>query len=1240
MRLLLAVLPLLGYCLLLQTRLFATDKPPGKNFKERKWLFRVLTAFLLTLQIGKQGLNTWWGMVVLVISQLLLIKVTDFSESSLHLISRMLLPSQVGLILMQSAEDSNFARTTVLAFAIRTVAALFVTPTTLEHFCQLLVIIPSVVLSHWHAVDEAFLTRLALMTSTSSLVPIALDDVTQTLVQWNDKLFTGIVPRAEQELLAVPLGVRWAVGGVLAALAAVALHVVFEANSLPYYDLLWNALAGLLLLVSCFTWGMSYAHSTTAASAATTATTPTTTLRSNSTLASPLPPHRSGSGSGTAPGSPNANGGAHDQVGFMQRAQQEDLLTFQACLSFIHMLIVLFMTSIDLPHLAFVNLIIIASLLFQNHTPQSLHELVSGVVVSQSLSLLVLRYQLQDALAAARLLDPNAQLIGVDAVAEQVGLVFCSIRLVAGAILTENFSRHAAETLLLAGVSIYCCSGYSTKYLCLVMMGMSIFASRIKASTVSLAISWLNSEYELRRFMDHELRVSFAGIMLALEHCLQSEKDEARLPEDTIQMLNDALAECKRGKELCFQATMQRLAYDNAYELQIEGKTLDDGIQQNYHNVVTNITAEEPLQHCIVHTDWNLVNHVLDNAVANGSKYGTNVVMGSAIDINGEEDAEGFVPATLRLRVTNVPIQNERFQALLKMEDNSELFEYTPADNEEKKVGGNNLWSLGGSSGGRNSSTHIGLPVAKVFANRLNGSVRLVVEPTLATFLLDVPVMLSPPDHQHHPNPSNSQSFFSAIKSHTSSSARAQASSTAAASAATAALSERTDRALSSSPSLSLPNEGSVHSVTSEDLDAVVVRRGGKSEGNNNSSSSSTMSTTSAADTSEIPAGLIFASLDDSAMIRSTFECMLYREFKASPLSIVRGFSAEEAASFAQQVVDLQADICIIDENLDYDENAFVGTNVVKELRNLGYDGVVVLYSANEKLGTKLNLELVDGFASKSATRLETKQLLAGIYWNRKAKKKFTSNLSKRVFVSPEVASTLFPPTQSKFSALKHRIYIANVDNLRAADEARSQDPSVIMVGIVKAGGDEGVFAYSPFVRFAHVRRRDIEIPALMSTKVDRKYIPLFAKFDVVCSASQLDQCDFSLLVGLGLDHQRFTAQGARLDQNMNGDVLLDFGPPDAQVAMLDSMNQGINEGLDRIHKKPTTESVRKIAHMIKGSSVQIGARALHSCASKLEKSCMEDSQSSSEENWSLYCQFILLLLDFLEVAHSLAVEA
>ena len=129
----------------------------------------------------------------------------------------------------------------------------------------------------------------------------------------------------------------------------------------------------------------------------------------------------------------------HPENVFLQRARHEDLMTFQAAMSFIHMLLVLFMTSIDLPQLAFVNLVIIAGLLFQEHTSSSLLELVSGVVVAQSLSLLALRHQLYGALSAAREINPNAQLVGVDAIVEQVGLVYCSIRLVAGAILVRIF---------------------------------------------------------------------------------------------------------------------------------------------------------------------------------------------------------------------------------------------------------------------------------------------------------------------------------------------------------------------------------------------------------------------------------------------------------------------------------------------------------------------------------------------------------------------------------------------------------------------------------------------------------------------------------------------------------------------------------------------------------------------------------------------------------------------------------
>lgn len=80
----------------------------------------------------------------------------------------------------------------------------------------------------------------------------------------------------------------------------------------------------------------------------------------------------------------------------------------------------------------------------------------------------------------------------------------------------------------------------------------------------------------MRDFMDHELKVSFAGTMLALEHCLS---EEASLPSDTVDLLKEALTECVRGKELCFEAARQRLVYDESYQLQIQGKSLEDFLE-------------------------------------------------------------------------------------------------------------------------------------------------------------------------------------------------------------------------------------------------------------------------------------------------------------------------------------------------------------------------------------------------------------------------------------------------------------------------------------------------------------------------------------------------------------------------------------------------------------------------------------------------------------------------------------
>jgi len=43
--------------------------------------------------------------------------------------------------------------------------------------------------------------------------------------------------------------------------------------------------------------------------------------------------------------------------------------------------------------------------------------------------------------------------------------------------------------------------------------------------------------------------------------------------------------------------------------------------------------------------------------------------------------------------------------------------------------------------------------------------------------------------------------------------------------------------------------------------------------------------------------------------------------------------------------------VCVLDQNIDnYDEGAFIGTDLVRELRRHGFAGLVIIHSANDEL--------------------------------------------------------------------------------------------------------------------------------------------------------------------------------------------------------------------------------------------------------------------------------------------------
>jgi hypothetical protein len=409
----------------------------------------------------------------------------------------------------------------------------------------------------------------------------------------------------------------------------------------------------------------------------------------------------------------------------------------------------------------------------------------------------------------------------------------------------------------------------------------------------------------------------------------------------------------------------------------------------------------------------------------------------------------------------------------------------------------------------------------------------------------------------------------------------------------------------------------------------------------------------------------------------------LKRDFLASDKSIVTGATPEEAAGFAAKANAIQADICIVDENLDYDVAgaSMVGTKIVEGLRSMGYAGVIVLYSANEKLELSLNWGLVDGFASKSSNRLDTKRLLTNIYFESLQRKqgefikrknppvtngagsttsadeystqaapepgltrKANVSLSHphryegyhpyRIFVSSDVSvQSKALPQPKDLSTFTAGYYIALIPaHAQSALAIRAVDPNVSIMGIFPQNRDfspDGV-VYSPFVRFT------AGLPAV-DFKLDVEILNLFASgFDALAKHNDVDAFDPAILSDLVrkriLTPNRFFGTQP-LNQDMDTIVLDDFETLEERNSMIEVMDQAVTESLHRIYKRPTLDNVRKVAHLIKGASVQIGARALHKLAVKTEKYCEADFDGPQKEVQKVFAEFFLLLLDFLLVS-------
>jgi hypothetical protein len=262
---------------------------------------------------------------------------------------------------------------------------------------------------------------------------------------------------------------------------------------------------------------------------------------------------------------------------------------------------------------------------------------------------------------------------------------------------------------------------------------------------------------------------------------------------------------------------------------------------------------------------------------------------------------------------------------------------------------------------------------------------------------------------------------------------------------------------------------------------------------------------------------------------------------------------------------------------------------------------------------------------------------LCSVYWHRKNRQALGGSLlvpvDERVYVSPKVS--IFPPTLGPYA--RQRIVVAPVV-ARIPQIILRQNPTVAMVGEVKH--DLLPATYSPYFRFVYALSRTLEeLPPCMTETVEEKYWALFAQFDMVCGAAQLPEAlDLGVLTFGVLPASRVVSE-APLDQDIDYDVLVDFGKKEEQAKMVEIMSQVLRESVDRICKCPVREGVRKVAHMIKGSSIQIGARALYFAAAKLEKSCMPGFTGEPEEIKENFCLFMRLIFHFLDTAEDIVKE-
>ena len=110
-----------------------------------------------------------------------------------------------------------------------------------------------------------------------------------------------------------------------------------------------------------------------------------------------------------------------------------------------------------------------------------------------------------------------------------------------------------------------------------------------------------------------------------------------------------------------------------------------------------------------------------------------------------------------------------------------------------------------------------------------------------------------------------------------------------------------------------------------------------------------------------LPEGTVLVCADDDNISRMMLKKTIRLEgLNADQIkSIVLGETLDEAQGLVQTVMDITAQvgdrkvICIFDQFMEYETETVLGTNATAELRGLGFQGVVLIRSANDEYSAR-----------------------------------------------------------------------------------------------------------------------------------------------------------------------------------------------------------------------------------------------------------------------------------------------